>query len=372
MVFSRPFTFLLVVAFLSPLSTMRCVGAEEALRPNPGASSSEFRVAVSELPPFVSKDKSGGWSGLSIEIWEQIAAKLGIRFRYVELPLEEILRQLRRGECDLSPVMALSGNLADVIDFTEPYLFSHGAVFVARKSLLQTVGSFRGILWNKRVMVILGGMLLGMMVFSLLLILAEEKHQRGHFSGTLIRRIGSALWFSAVTMTTVGYGDKTPLSPLGRLISFFWMLVGVLLIALFTGTIASDITRAETKDEVARFADLVRFRVGCIEGGRMDFLLDAAGIMASRFRTSEEAMGGFRSGTINAFAGDAVSLQYLMNRHDLGALEVFNLPDSALLYAFATKPGLPQLGAINRELLKITLAPGWRSKAEHWTGPLNL
>lgn len=370
--FTRRFFSLLVGAFVLLLPTVHHAGAQGVTPPQAGESQATLRIAVFDRPPFTYKDEGGVWSGLSIELWEQIAARLGLRYRYVELPLIDVVPQLRDGKCDLSPAMALSGDQADQVEFTEPYLFSHGAAVTARKSLLQTLGSFRAIILNKRVMLIMAGMFLGMLMFSLLLIAAETKHERGHFSGTLPKRIGSALWFSAVTMTTVGYGDKTPLSPLGRLISFFWMLVGVLLIALFTGTIASDITRAETREQVASFADLARFRVGCIEGGRMDFLLNAAGIRAIRYRGIEESITGFRTGTINAFVGDAVTLQYLMNRHNPGALEIFNLPDSALLYAFATRPGLPQLAQINRELLRITLLPDWRFKAERWTGPLNL
>ena len=37
-----------------------------------------------------------------------------------------------------------------------------------------------------------------------------------NYPGANITNLGDALWWSATTMTTVGYGDYTPISPLGE------------------------------------------------------------------------------------------------------------------------------------------------------------
>jgi voltage-gated potassium channel len=69
-----------------------------------------------------------------------------------------------------------------------------------------------------------------------------------------------AVWWSFVTMTTVGYGDEVPSTTSGRLIGFVLMSGGVLLVAVFTGYAASYFnpraggeaeTLAEIKDELA-------------------------------------------------------------------------------------------------------------------------
>ena len=44
----------------------------------------------------------------------------------------------------------------------------------------------------------------------------------------------TTFWFSVVTMTTVGYGDKAPKHPLSRLVTIIWILFGLMLVGLIT------------------------------------------------------------------------------------------------------------------------------------------
>lgn len=54
-----------------------------------------------------------------------------------------------------------------------------------------------------------------------------------------INSIPEAIWWAIVTMTTVGYGDYTPLSPFSRVLSVVIMFAGISLMAMLSGTIAS-------------------------------------------------------------------------------------------------------------------------------------
>lgn len=49
--------------------------------------------------------------------------------------------------------------------------------------------------------------------------------------------IGQAMWWTIVTMFTVGYGDIVPVTSLGRLIAAFVMLSGVSVMAILTGIV---------------------------------------------------------------------------------------------------------------------------------------
>ena len=54
-----------------------------------------------------------------------------------------------------------------------------------------------------------------------------------------IRHFGAALWWAITTVTTVGSGDITPITPEGRLVAVVLMLTGIGVTGVFTATVAS-------------------------------------------------------------------------------------------------------------------------------------
>jgi voltage-gated potassium channel len=76
-----------------------------------------------------------------------------------------------------------------------------------------------------------------------------------------IKSASDALWWSFVTITTVGYGDKFPVTPEGRVIAVFLMTAGVGLFGTFTGLLASFFIEADQeKDEEEADAILVELK----------------------------------------------------------------------------------------------------------------
>ena len=74
-----------------------------------------------------------------------------------------------------------------------------------------------------------------MIVFCAIAILKFEKDAKG----STITTAEDALWWAYVTITTVGYGDKVPVTTEGRIISAALMSVGVGLFGTFTAYVAS-------------------------------------------------------------------------------------------------------------------------------------
>ena len=73
-----------------------------------------------------------------------------------------------------------------------------------------------------------------MLIFSSISILQVETVPESN-----IKTAGDAIWWSFVTITTVGYGDKFPVTGEGRVIAAFLMITGVTLFGTFTGFIAA-------------------------------------------------------------------------------------------------------------------------------------
>lgn len=69
-----------------------------------------------------------------------------------------------------------------------------------------------------------------------------------------IRTAGDALWWAMTTITTVGYGDRYPVTPEGRVVAAMLMTVGVGCFGVFTGLVASWFLApaSGSADELAR------------------------------------------------------------------------------------------------------------------------
>jgi voltage-gated potassium channel len=72
-----------------------------------------------------------------------------------------------------------------------------------------------------------------------------------------IKTPSDALWWSFVTITTVGYGDRFPVTHEGRLIAAVLMTAGVGLFGTFTGYVASFFMEAEQKKEESEIHELI-------------------------------------------------------------------------------------------------------------------
>lgn len=78
-------------------------------------------------------------------------------------------------------------------------------------------------------------------------------------SGKTIDTFADAVWWSFVTATTVGYGDISPESSIGRVIAAILMLTGIGFIGMLTGTIATFFLSPKSKEPIkadSRILDL--------------------------------------------------------------------------------------------------------------------
>ncbi len=88
-------------------------------------------------------------------------------------------------------------------------------------------------------LVTLGAALLVMLVSATALYMVEGSVQPAKFGS-----IPRALWWSLVTLTTIGYGDVTPVTPLGKVLAGITAFLGIGLIAAPTGILAAAFSEA--------------------------------------------------------------------------------------------------------------------------------
>ncbi|WP_369269881.1 potassium channel family protein [Streptomyces sp. R11] len=81
--------------------------------------------------------------------------------------------------------------------------------------------------------------------------LAVYQAERGA-SGATMRTFGDALWWAAATLTTVGYGDITPVTTRGRSIAIAMMAGGLALLGAVTGSFSSWLLQVFSRESDKR------------------------------------------------------------------------------------------------------------------------
>ena len=84
-----------------------------------------------------------------------------------------------------------------------------------------------------------------------LLVWCAERGRNPEFPERFLDGIDDGIWWAMVTVSTVGYGDKCPRTPLGRLIATFWILIGLALSSILVGHMSESFTAHVTVEREA-------------------------------------------------------------------------------------------------------------------------
>jgi voltage-gated potassium channel len=143
-------------------------------------------------------------------------------------------------------------------------------------TLLSVLNRYAGGSLRGRVAVyVAGSTSLVLLVASLAVLDAERGHE-----GSNIETFPDALWWAMTTVTTVGYGDRFPVTGTGRLIAGGLMLAGIALLGVVTASLASwlldkvreveEESQAATRRDVVALAAEVEALRKALEGQRSD------------------------------------------------------------------------------------------------------
>lgn len=122
-----------------------------------------------------------------------------------------------------------------------------------------------------------------------LAVLDAERHATGHqLANRNIDSFGDALWWAITTVTTVGYGDRYPVTVQGRFVAVGLMIGGVALIGVVTASFAAWFIGRVRKDDDAR--DAARDAADNVERHEVAMLVQQIDVLTREVRTLRAAV----------------------------------------------------------------------------------
>ncbi len=316
-------------------------------------------IGLTETPPFVVEEK-GEFSGLSISTWELVNAQMGMDYEFKSYPsLVALLEAVESGEVDLSinPVTVTNKRM-ERLDFSQPYFISHTAI--ARKNGNMIWAYLSNLFsWNfiSAILILLGIILL----FGFLVWIFERKKNEEEFGGGM-KGVFQGFWWSAVTMTTVGYGDKSPKTFGGRFIGLIWMFMAIIMISSLTAGIASSLTVQNISDEIVSVQDLSRFEVITVAGSSAGELLQQYNIQTEEVNNEKEGIQKIIESNGALFVYDQPIIKHEIDRKELqDEVEILQRTLKRDYYSYSFAKGSNLVKEINPVLISTLKSMEWNS-----------
>jgi polar amino acid transport system substrate-binding protein len=357
---------LVLVAFLASLTApLDCALAAE-WRPT-----ARLRVAVYDLPPYGAVGSDGALSGVSVDLWRRVAEELEWEYKLTPVSqMESILSGLEQGRFDAAiGAITITPEREARVDFSYPAHRSGVAV-----ALRKETGPLAAVFSYVMVAADLGYLIVGILTLLLLLGVVIWLIERPGRSGTpasedSVATLRDGLYWAVVTMTTVGYGDKTPKTSTGRLVAVVWMLSSLALVSLLSASLVSRLTAERVENSSIRAeSDLSGKKLAAVAQSSGAEYLDGLHLKYEKYDNLAEALSSLANGRSNAVVNSVGALQYLVAARFAQVIRVPRVLLAPAFMAIALPDNSPLKKPIDRALIKITASPEWKSVEEGYFG----
>lgn len=318
-------------------------------------------VGFTPAAPFILKSGEN-LEGLNIWLWKRVAKNLNLKYELVPMEFSQMLQSLRAGQIDLSiNPLTITGQRSKEMEFTHSFFASNATIAVKEVSSFAKFRSFISGFFNIN---FLRGLFILIVIIFLFGVLGWvfERNKNPTVFRPGRKGLWDGLWWSAVTLTTVGYGDKAPVTRFGKLTALVLMFGGLLFISGLTASIASNLTVNELTNNPEGFYEFKDRKVGTVLNSGTEVFLKEH--FFKNIQTYPKVLPGLKDlslGKIEAFLYDEPILKYAIQKDStLGKLELLPVKFDVQFYAF----GLPKTHIkleqmISQQILEIMETEEW-------------
>lgn len=319
----------------------------------------ELVVGVNNAPPFAMKGSDGAWSGLSIELWRQVAKATNQTFRFVEVEdMPELIQGTASSRFDVAVgAITVTVDREKILDFTQSYYSTGTGIAVPIVSVMNWATLRRAMTSFNFIQAV--AVLIGLTLVAGILVWLLERRQNEYFGGGITKGISSSVWWSTLAMTQRSSAEKGPQTILGRSVATIWLVVSVITIAVFTAGVTSVLTTSQIRGTIYGASDLASVRVGTVKGTSSEGDLLRRKLKFQPYDTLGDGLKALRAGRIDAFVYDKPLLTWAIRQGFASRLKVLDISIEAQNYAFALPPDSPLRKSLSIAILDAIQKESW-------------
>jgi ABC-type amino acid transport substrate-binding protein len=352
---------------LEGLVVLLVAGAVLAAEP---PAQTPLRVAVYDVEPYGGRGAGGLFNGASVDLWRRVAEHLGWQYQLVLVPqMDDVLSGLQAGTCDVAiGAITITPERLARVDFSYPtHRSGVAAVFARRTGMEASLYEYGEALADLGPLILVIVILL--LVIGVTMWWFERAQANKAESQSAVTSWHEGVYWAVVTLTTVGYGDKTPKTIVGRTLAVVWMVASLVMVSLLTTSLVARMTVSEVEGGVqTRASDLAGKRLATVAASSGAEYLDVQHLAYQKFGTLPGALAALAAGKADAVVNSIGALQYLVSTRFSGSVA----PPRGLLapayMAFALPPNSALKKPLDRALTVITATPEWRAVEETYFG----
>jgi polar amino acid transport system substrate-binding protein len=357
--FATSLAVALILALCTHAAVVHAQTEDDTVADDPPA----LRVITKEIEPFVFVEDQpaqgnpveDALSGFSIDLWQALARAADLEYEYVVVDsVTEQLDTVAAGDADVG-IAAISITQAreETVDFSYSYFDSGLGILTQNRyaSAPPLLVIFRPS-FLFRMLGLFGALLLIIVVVGHVIWLSERR-KNDDFPQEYLRGVWQGIWWAAVTVTTVGYGDKRVTGVFGRVFALMWMFAGLFIIANFTAGVTSQLTVEQIQGVINGPEDLRSKRIVTVSGSTADEWLTARRLPHRTVVEVEEAYDLLDRGTVQAVVYDYPVLLYHALHFGEGRVRVVGSPFNDEDYGIALAEGSDLREELNRALLEV-------------------
>jgi len=325
-------------------------------------------VGVMTGPPWSMKDDDGAWTGITVDLWREIAEFLKLTYEFKEYDLEGVLKAVETGTVDAAATgLAITIEREAKFDFSDPYFVFNQTVAVNADQQPSLANVFRSTFLNWSFVSLLLLMIAVTLMGATFLWLLEQRGDSEEYSGKHKKAFAKSLFWSVMVLAgrdlpqSIGWTTSAPKTTPARLFAIVWMLVGVMLFSLFTAGAASLLTSKQLQSIVNSPDDLRHVRVGTVIGAAAQAYLNRRNIKYVTYETPVDLLQALVGHKIDAAVYGGTTLSYYAQTLFANKIVVLRF---ALRQDFAAIPlpyNSPLRKPINSAILHVLESKKWQT-----------